>query len=98
MPHTVSRRPLTAEPGFNHQASQYGIYGGQNGIKTCFLRISLFPVSPVSVIQPVRQAYSSVYHRQYSQKSTVSLNNILKNFVPIPCLLYPVPPNTKLRP
>ena len=63
MPHTVSRRPLTAKSGFNPQASQCGIYGGQSGIKTCFLRIGLFLVSPVGVIQPVRQAYSFVYHR-----------------------------------
>jgi hypothetical protein len=50
MPHTVSRRPLTAEPGFNPHASQFGIYGGQIGIKICFLRIGLFQFSPVSVI------------------------------------------------
>jgi hypothetical protein len=55
--------PSPQNPGSTPRPSQCGIYGGQRSIKTCFIRIGLFPFSPVSVIQKMRHAHSFVYHR-----------------------------------
>jgi hypothetical protein len=41
----VSRRPLTAEARDSARVNPCGIYGGQSGAGTRFLRFLLFPLS-----------------------------------------------------
>jgi len=61
MPHTVSPRPLTAEPGFNPRPVNAGFMVDKVALRY-FQRIGLFPFYPVSVIQTMRHSHSFVYH------------------------------------
>jgi len=61
MPHTVSPRPLTAEPWFNPRPVNAGFMVDKVALRH-FHRIGLFPFPPVSVIQTMRDAHLFVYH------------------------------------